>query len=103
MRIFSSFFAKTIPPSNTFAGTSIASSNSFLNSPCSIGAPTITHEFSFLQIENVVNAYLRDEFRHVRDEYHRARVLVERFRDDGQMTEVDMVRGFVEDEEPWPA
>ena len=35
------------------------------------------------------------------DEYHRARVLVERFCDDRQVTEVDMVRRLVEeDQEP---
>ena len=34
------------------------------------------------------------------DEYHRARVLVERFRDDRQMAEVDVVCRLVENKEP---
>ena len=54
------------------------------------------------EVERLVYADLFHEIGDVAHEYHRAFVFVERGRDHGNVAEVDVVRGFVEDEESRP-
>src|SRR3989344_4391201 len=53
----------------------------------------------FLKIKHIVDADLRHELGHVRDEDHRALIRIERFCYDGKMAEVDVVGRLVEDQE----
>ena len=54
----------------------------------------------FLQIQHFVNADLFDKFRNMADQNHRAVVFVERFGDNRQMAEVDVVGRLVQNQKP---